>query len=66
MAVLAGYRIWKKDGESLPDYLDQKVFSDAKSVELMASKEDIEGFNRFLAQYQKALPMEVCALKVMK
>ncbi len=66
MAVLAGYRIWKKDGESLPDYLDQKVFSDAESVELMASKEDIEGFNRFLAQYQKALPMEVCALKVMK
>ena len=66
MAVLAGYRIWKEEGESLPDYLDQKVFANAKTTELMASEEDIEGFDRFLANYKKALPMEVCALKVMK
>ncbi len=66
MALLAGYSIWKEAGESLPDYLDRKVFKDAKSVTLMAEDEEIAGFNRFLETYKKALPVEITALEVLE
>ena len=55
----------KDEGESLPDYLDNKVFAGAKSVTIMADTGDVEGFNRFLARYQKALPLEKSAIKVL-
>ncbi len=64
MALLAAYMLWKNEGESLPDYLDSKVFAGAKSVTLMADEADVDGFNRFLARYRAALPMEKKAIEV--
>ncbi|MBR7190142.1 MAG: FGGY-family carbohydrate kinase, partial [Oscillospiraceae bacterium] len=32
MALLAAYMLWRDEGESLPDYLDSKVFAGAKSI----------------------------------
>ena len=58
MALLAAYMIWKEDGETLPDYLDNKVFAGADSVTLMADPSDIAGFDVFLSRYVKALPVE--------
>ena len=65
MALLAAYMLWKNEGETLPDYLDNKVFASAKSSTLMASDADVEGFNAFLARYKKALPLEKCATEVL-
>ena len=65
MALLAAYMIWKGKGEILPDYLDKKVFSNAKSVTLMAEEKDVAGFNIFLTRYKKALPMEKVATEVL-
>ncbi|MBQ9662837.1 MAG: FGGY-family carbohydrate kinase [Oscillospiraceae bacterium] len=65
MALLAAYMLWRDEGESLPDYLDNKVFAHAKSSTLMAAKEDVDGFNAFLARYQKALPLERKAIEVL-
>ena len=65
MALLAAYMLWKREGESLPDYLDRRVFADAKSMTLMADEKDVEGFNSFLSRYKKALPMEKCATQVL-
>ena len=62
MALLAGYMIWKKDGQALEEYLNHAVFADAKSSTLMADPEDIEGFAAFLKRYQNALPMEKAAI----
>ncbi len=62
MALLAAYMLRKQKGESLPDYLDNKVFAGAKSVTLMAEPSDIEGFKSFLTIYRKALPMEQAAI----
>ena len=45
MALLCAYMLWKDDGESLPDYLDDKVFASAKSTTLMADDTDVEGFH---------------------
>ncbi|MBO7372677.1 MAG: FGGY-family carbohydrate kinase [Oscillospiraceae bacterium] len=65
MALLAAYMLWKQDGESLPDYLDGKVFADAKSTTLMADKKDVAGFNAFLTSYKKALPIEKAATELL-
>jgi len=63
MAILAAYLLWKDEGESLPDYLDEKVFVDNRCSTLMASQEDVDGFNRFLERYRKAFAVEVEAVK---
>jgi sugar (pentulose or hexulose) kinase len=63
MALLAGYMMWKKDGQPLEDYLNTVVFKDAKASTLMADEADIQGFQQFLARYQKALDMEKAAIR---
>ena len=58
MALLAGYMLWKDEGETLPDYLDSKVFAGAEATTLMAEEKDTAGFNCFRERYKQALPME--------
>lgn len=65
MALLGAYMIWKEEGESLADYLDNKVFAGARSSTVMASEAETAGFNVFLTRYRKALPMEKAAIEVM-
>ena len=65
MALLGAYMLWKDAGESLPDYLDHKVFAGAKASTLMAEEREVAGFDRFLQRYRKALPLEKCATEVM-
>ena len=65
MALLGAYMLWKDEGESLPDFLDNKVFAGAKSVTLMAEPADVEGFAAFLARYRRALPLERTATEVL-
>ena len=63
MALLASYMINREDGETLEDYLDNKVFAGSESVTLMAEEKDIEGFAEFLTRYKKALPVEIAAVE---
>ena len=65
MALLCAFMLWGGEGETLEDYLDNKVFASAKSSTLMADASDIDGFNAFLARYKKALPMEKAAIEVL-
>ena len=65
MALLAAYMLWKDEGERLEDYLDNKVFSGAKSATVMAEEADIAGFSAFLERYKRALPMEKKATEVL-
>ena len=65
MALLGAYMLWKDEGETLADYLDNKVFADAKSTTLMAEPSDVAGFSVFLSRYKKALPMERTATEVL-
>ena len=66
MALLGAYMLWKDEGETLADYLDHRVFADAKATTLLATSEDIAGFDRFLTRYQAALPVEKKAIEVLK
>ncbi|MBQ3481529.1 MAG: FGGY-family carbohydrate kinase [Oscillospiraceae bacterium] len=65
MALLAAYMLWKDADESLPDYLDNRVFAAAKSSTLMADERDVEGFDVFLGRYRKALAVERAAVEVL-
>lgn len=62
MALLAAYMLNREDGETLPDYLDNKVFAGASVKTVMAEDSDIAGFNIFLTRYKKALPVERAAV----
>ena len=65
MALLCAYMLWKEEGESLADYLDNKVFAGTEASTLMAEPSDIAGFSVFLSRYRKALPLEKCATEVL-
>ncbi len=63
MALLAAFMLSRQEGETLEDYLDQKVFKDAKSVTLMADESDIRGINAYLDKFVKAIPVERAAVE---
>lgn len=65
MALLAAYMLHREDGESLADYLDYKVFSEAVSTRVMAEQEEIAGFDAFVSRYKKAFPLEKAAIEVL-
>ena len=65
MALLAAYMLWRKDGETLEEYLDNRVFSGARSSTLKADSADVAGFSVFLSRYKKALPLERAATEVL-
>ena len=57
IAVLARYALAKAEGESLPDYLRERVFASAQPNVIHADPVDHEAYNRFLARYRRALPV---------
>ena len=66
MALLAAYMLRRNEGESLPDYLDSRVFADAESTTLMATEEEIAGFDAFLKRYLAAFPAEKAAIETLR
>ena len=66
MALLCAFMLWKKPGETLPDYLDEQVFAEAETSTVMAEEADIAGFNRFLARYKAAFPVERTAAETLQ
>ena len=63
MALLAAYMANKAEGESLEDYLNARVFADAKGTTLNPDKADVEGFNTYIAQYKNLLKVEKTAVE---
>ena len=57
IAVLANYLVTKEKGESLHDYLENKVFCGQEGVTLAPDPADIEGFEAFFARYKAGLPI---------
>ena len=58
--------IEKEKGESLEDYLQNKIFANAKEDVAVASKEEVDGFNKFLERYKAAVPVEAKAVECVK
>lgn len=64
MAILAGFLIWKDKSESLPDYLQKKVFAKSKVKTLKATDAEIKGMNAFIEDYKKGLKIERDAIEI--
>ena len=66
MAVLASYMVQKADGESLSDYLENKVFTGMKKETIAPDQADAKGFDEYLESYKKAIEVERAAIKAVK
>ena len=62
MAVLAAYMVTKADGESLADYLDEKVFAGEEGEELKPDPVGVKGFDDFIERYKMGLIAEKAAM----
>ena len=58
MALLASFLIWREKGQGLDEYIETKAFADAKSSSLMATKEEIAGFRKYIQNYCNLLETE--------
>ncbi len=61
-AIHAAYMINKDSGETLDDFLANKVFAGAETVTTAPDSKDVEGFDKWLAMYKAGLPIERAAI----
>ena len=64
MALLAAYMANKAEGESLEAYLNAHVFADTKGSTLAPEQADVDGFNKYIAQYKALLEVERKAVEM--
>ena len=62
-AVAASYMLRKADGESLADFLNNKVFADMEGVTLEPDADDVAGYRSFLEAFKRANEAEKAAEK---
>nr|WP_317363669.1 FGGY-family carbohydrate kinase [uncultured Blautia sp.] len=66
IAVLASYLVNKEEGESLEDYLNNKVFTGQKGEEVQPDERDVQGFDEFMVRYKDGLAIERAAVEHLK
>ena len=66
MALLCAYMLWRRKGESLEEYLDNRVFADAGVSTVLPDSVDAAGFTSFLERYKAAFPLERLAVETLK
>jgi sugar (pentulose or hexulose) kinase len=64
MALLAAYMVRKEAGETLEDYLTQKVFQNADSSTLYPTVEGVAGFESYLQRYKACLKAQMAAAEM--
>jgi len=63
MALLAAYKLFRAEGETLEDYLENRVFADAEGVTLQPLPEEVEGYKRYLDKFCSALKVQAAAVE---
>lgn len=66
MALLCAYMLWRRKGETLEEYLDNRVFADAGVSTVLPDSMDAAGFTSFLERYKAAFPLEQLAVETLK
>ena len=66
MALLAAYSLRKQPGESLVDYLENKVFAGEQGSIAAPDPRDLQSFTAFLGRYKKGLTIERAAVTAMR
>ncbi|MDO4339892.1 MAG: FGGY-family carbohydrate kinase [Eubacteriales bacterium] len=63
IALLASYLVNKEEGETLEQFLDEKVFAGNEGSTLEPDAEGVKGFNAFMERYMKGLSVERAAVE---
>lgn len=63
IALLAQYMAKKADGETLEQYLNEKVFTGKDVSSLSPDSADVEGYEAFMKRYTKGLAIERAAVE---
>ncbi|MDR0854164.1 MAG: ATPase [Clostridiales Family XIII bacterium] len=63
IALLAMYRLFGADNLSLEEFLGERVFSENIGTQVEPSREDVEGFEKFIERYRSGLEIERAAIK---
>lgn len=66
IALLASYMLRKNPGETLAEYLEQRIFAGNAGTMLKPEPEDVEGFNTFIRRYREGLSIERAAVDALK
>ncbi len=64
MALLAAYMQKHQAGEALEDYLQNKVFSNAKGSRIDPDPKGVAGFENYMVRYKAALEAQKCAAEM--
>ena len=64
-AVLAAFMVDKKDGETLPEFLNNKVFANAQGSTLSPIEQNVAGYNKFIERYKAGIAVEKCAVQAL-
>ncbi len=65
MAVLAAYLFKKGEGETLEEYLNEKVFKNTAASVMVPNEEDVRGFETYVGRFKKGLSAEIAAAEEM-
>ncbi len=63
VSVLAAYAVNKEIGETLPDYLDNKIFASQNMTTVDPDEAIVKSFNNFMISYEKGLAVEKAAVE---
>ena len=66
IALLGAFMIENTDHASLADYLDTRVFAGNTGIEIPPIPEEVDGFNAYIENYKKCLPIEEAATRYKK
>ena len=60
---LAGYAVNNPKGLNLADYLEEVVFAGNTGVSIAPTAEDVAGFEKYIQNYKRCLPIEQSAVE---
>jgi sugar (pentulose or hexulose) kinase len=63
VALLAAYMSCGKEGESLEQFLEDRVFKGSQGTRIEPVKEDLEGFEKYIERFRKGLEVEQKAVE---
>lgn len=63
IAILANYMISRGEGETLEDFLSERVFAGMVSTVIQPDPDDVAGFDAFMKRYTRGLAIERAAIE---
>lgn len=64
IALLGSYMVNNSKSLPLADFLDEIVFAGHSGEEIVPTADDVKGFNKYIENYKKCLPIEETAVQV--